>query len=65
MPWFIKKPNETTNEHIELRVMTEEGTSYERIPIRYYRTLHSLIYNNNMLSFLVIEENKIHFYVVM
>lgn len=52
----IKKLNETTNEHIELRIMAEEGTSYEHILIRYYRTLHSsLIYDNNMLSFLVID----------
>ena len=33
MPWFIKTLNETTTEDIELRVMADEGTSNEDIPL--------------------------------
>ena len=33
MPWFIKTLNETTTEDIELRVMADEGTNNEDIPL--------------------------------
>ena len=33
IPWFIKTLNETTNKDIELRIMADEGTSNERIPL--------------------------------
>ena len=33
MPWFIKTLNETTTEDIELRVMADEDTSNEDIPL--------------------------------
>ena len=33
MPWFMKTLNENTNEDIELRVMVNEGTSNEDIPL--------------------------------
>ena len=33
MPWFMKTLNENTNEDIELRVMADEGTSNEDIPL--------------------------------
>ena len=33
MPWFIKTLNESTTEDIELRVMADEGTSNEDIPL--------------------------------
>ena len=33
MPWFIKTLNENTNEEIELRVIVNEGTSNEDIPL--------------------------------
>ena len=33
MPWFIKTLNENTNEDIELRVMADEDTSNEDVPL--------------------------------
>ena len=33
MPWFIKTLNETTTEDIKLRVMANQGTSNEDIPL--------------------------------
>ena len=33
MPWFIKTLNENTTEDIELRIIADEGTSNEDIPL--------------------------------